>query len=68
MLEFSEGLGLNEFKSSPYWISATLKCNKKVGINLYGEENNMIDEEREIIKLAWWKGFHAKIKEVYRPP
>ena len=52
MLEFSEGLGLNEFKSSPYWISATLKCNKKVGINLYGEENNMIDEEREIIKLA----------------
>ena len=44
-LEFSEGLGVNDFKCSTCWISATPKRNKKVGINLHGEENYVIDEE-----------------------
>ena len=43
-LNFAEGLGLNDLKSSPCYISATLKRNKKVGINLYGEANDMTDE------------------------
>ena len=43
-LRFAEGLGINDFKASPCWISATLKHYNKVGINLHGEENDMTDE------------------------
>ena len=42
-LKFAKGSGINDFKASPFWISATLKRNKKVGINLHGAENDMKD-------------------------
>ena len=67
LLNFVEGLGINNLKASPCWISATLKRNKKVGINFHGESNDMTDEKREIIMSAWCKYFHAKIVEVYIP-
>ena len=52
-LKFAQGLGLNDFKASPSWITATLKRNKKVGINLHsGEANDMTPEEREAIMAA----------------
>ena len=38
-----------------------LKRNKKFGINLCGEANDMTDEEREIIMSAWRKDFHDNI-------
>ena len=60
-------MGLDEFKASPSWISATLKRNKKVGINLHGEENDTADEDREIIMSEWSNDFHANIAEVYTP-
>ena len=41
-LNFAEGLGLNDFKASPLWISDTINRNKKFRINLYGEANDMI--------------------------
>jgi hypothetical protein len=53
--------------SKPGWISSTLKCNKKVGINLHGEANDMTLEEREKIMPAWQKEFHAKIAELGTP-
>ena len=68
MIEVCRGLGLNDFKASPCWISDTLNRNKKVGVHLYGESNDMTDEEREIIISAWRKDFHAKISEVDTPP
>ena len=40
--KFAKGLVINDFKASPLWISARLKRNNKVGINLHGEENYMI--------------------------
>ena len=67
-LKFSEGLGINKFKASPCWISPTLKRNKKLGINLHGESNDLTDEVREIIMAAWRNYFHAKIAEVDAPP
>jgi len=63
-LKFAEGLGLTDFKASPSWISATLKRNKKVGINLPGKANDMTNEEREVIMSAWRKDFQTKIVEV----
>ena len=67
-LNFEERLGLNDFKYPPCWISATLKRNKKFGINLHGEANAMIYEERKIIMSEWHKYFHAKISELDTPP
>ena len=67
-MNFAEGLGLNYFKALPCWISVTLKRNKKVGINLHDEANDMTDEEREMIMSAWHKDFHANIVEVDTPP
>ena len=43
-LNFVEGLGINEFKASPFYISATFKRNEKVEINLNGEANDITDE------------------------
>ena len=68
LFKFSEGLGINDFKASPFWISATLKRNKKVGINLHGEASAVTDEEREIIVSEWRNNFHDKISEVDTPP
>ena len=67
-LKFSEDLGLSDRKESQFWISAKLKCNKLVGINLHGETNAMAYEERKIIISAWRKVFHDKIVEVDTPP
>ena len=66
-LKSAGGLGSNDFKSSPRWISATLRHNKKVGINLYGEANDMIYEDRDIIMSALRKDFHANIADVDKP-
>eukprot|EP00978_Attheya_sp_CCMP212_P017295 scaffold46041_cov57-Attheya_sp.AAC.2 len=38
-LKFAKSLGLNDLKASSGLISARLKQNKKVGINLHGEIN-----------------------------
>ena len=67
-LKFSEDLGLSDRKESQFWISAKLKCNKLVGINLHGETNAMAYEERKIIISAWRKDFHAKIEETEKTP
>ena len=48
-LKFAEGSGLNDFKAPLIWISATLKCNKKFGINFPGEANDMTYKEKGII-------------------
>ena len=37
--KFAEGLGINDFKALPCWISDTLKRNKKFWINMHGEVN-----------------------------
>ena len=58
-LKSAKLLGINYFKASPCWISATLNHNNKVGINLHGEANYMTDGEREIIVSAWGNDFHA---------
>ena len=68
MLEVCRRLGDNDFKASPCWVLATLKRNKKVGINLHGEANDMADEERGVIISAWRKDVHSKIAEVDTPP
>ena len=68
LLKFAEGLGINDFKSSPICISDTIKRNKKFGINLHDKENDMTDEEREIVISAWSKYFHANIMELDKTP
>ena len=52
LLNFEERLGINDFKASPYWMSATLKRNKNFGIHLNGKANDMTDEETEMIMSA----------------
>ena len=61
-------MGLNDFTASPCFISAKLKCNNKVRINIHGEKNDVTYEESYIIISAWRKVFHDKIVEVDTPP
>ena len=63
-----EGMGHSDFKASQLWVPATLKFNKKVGINLHGESNDIKDEESYIIMSVWRKYFHANILAVDTPP
>ena len=67
-LKFSESFGVNDFKASPCWISATLKRNNNFRIYLHGEAIDIIDEDREIIISSWCKDFHANIAEADKPP
>ena len=67
-LSFSDGLGINDSRASPYCISAILNLNKKFGINFNGEAKKMTDKDREIIMSTRCNNFNANIAEVDTPP
>jgi DDE superfamily endonuclease/Tc5 transposase DNA-binding domain len=66
--KFADDLGIDSFKASDGWLTRTLKRHGKIGINLHGEADDMLPEQRIKIVEDWKKDTFHPLIEKYNVP